>query len=86
MNKGSMEGCFGSRVKNTAYKLLRHGLVSVIATDAHGTEMRSPRINEARRITESLVTKEYANILFCENPKRICANSATFRFKAIPFA
>ncbi len=86
MNKGSIMGRFGKDVQQTAMKLLHHGVVSVVASDTHGSTLRSPGMTEAYRTVETHFSKKYADLLFVENPKRISHNQATYRLKAKAFS
>jgi protein-tyrosine phosphatase len=46
LNEGSIKGLFGNDVKKTADILLKHGICSFIASDAHSTGKRSPRLKD----------------------------------------
>ena len=52
MNKGSILGRFGERVKRTADSLLRHRLVSLAASDAHSPLVRTTAMDELTRLLE----------------------------------
>lgn len=86
LNKGSLLGSFGVRVQQTAHRLLRHGLVSVIASDTHGVARRSPGLSDVRRVLAEDYPQQYLKILLEDNPRRICENMPVYRFKGIPFA
>ncbi len=49
---GSMAGTFGSTVQRFTSTLLREGLVSVVASDAHDTRRRPPGLNAGFRALE----------------------------------
>lgn len=84
-NKASFSGKFGSRAKETAHSLMEHKLVSVIASDAHGSKYRTPNmLNEYRSLREKY-SEKYLQLLFEENPRRICENRPVLRFDLIPF-
>lgn len=54
INSGSIEGIFGSKVKKTSEVLIRNGICQFIATDAHSTKGRLPKVTEAIRIASNL--------------------------------
>ena len=51
----SLTGQFGPRVRRTAEAFLRRGLVHVIASDAHNSGSRPPRLSEAVKAAAKLV-------------------------------
>lgn len=85
LNKGSFVGRFGRRSYATANRLLRHNLVSVIASDAHSPYQRTPYLLDAYESMAENYSEKYLKVLFEENPKRICQNQPTIRFEFIPF-
>lgn len=54
---GSLTGVFGRQPEKTARKLLNLGWVSVIASDAHNNQKRSPDMEPGRKIAEKIVGK-----------------------------
>lgn len=70
-NKGSFLGHYGSRSENTAFEMVKSGLVQVVASDAHSPVARTPYMLDARR-----AIKEFADVkaLFETNPEKICLN------------
>lgn len=86
VNKGSFEGKFGNYARKTAYRMLSHNFISVVASDAHGYERRTPYMKD---IYEELVeerTKDYMDILFKKNPHKICSNQPLEVLEPIPFS
>ena len=71
MNKGSVLGAFGSRVRRTADFLLDAGLVHIIATDAHSAQWRTPDMRLLVDWMEDHLDPAYAHILLEENPRRL---------------
>ena len=71
INKGSVMGRFGRRVQNTAEILLEHNLVSVIASDAHGDEARTPYMGDIARMFSDNGNGALFWLLAHENPQRI---------------
>jgi protein-tyrosine phosphatase len=71
---GALLGDQGSSIKKCADTLLRHNLVQFMATDAHGTGRRSPRISEALKYAESVLGPDLARKLVEDNPSRIVSH------------
>lgn len=71
VNKGSILGSFGSRPRITSLILLEHNLVSFIASDAHSSIHRTTSLSEVSHIISNYFSKEYADIIMEENPKRV---------------
>lgn len=72
VNKGSFLGRFGRSAWETAYTLLEHHLISAAASDAHGFVQRTPYMLDAYEELLREFPQEMVNLLFCENPRRIC--------------
>ena len=86
VNKGSFLGRFGNRAQNTAYRLMRHHLVSVIASDAHSPYQRTPYLLDAYEELCLEYQEQYLDVLFHQNPKRICENQPILKLEPIPFS
>jgi len=69
----SVTGGFGRAAREASERWLREGLVDVLATDAHGTGRRPPRLSEAVERAAAIVGREAADRLVGENPRRILA-------------
>lgn len=82
INKGSISGKFGRRARETAYLLLNHHLVSVVASDAHSPYVRTPNMRTEYEQILQEYPESYANMLFHENPRRICQNEPILGFQA----
>ena len=67
----SLTGRFGKTVRRSAWGLLRQGLVHVLASDAHDTEDRPPRLDFALEIMTREMGAEAADLLLAENPSAI---------------
>lgn len=65
---GSVTGTFGGKAKDMAWSLLRSGSVHFLATDAHDTVRRPPRMQEARLHVEKRIGKAVADQLCIDNP------------------
>lgn len=71
LNKGSVLGAFGGRVRQTADRMLAEGLAHVIASDAHGTDRRTPHMGALAQWLDAHCDSEYAKILTEGNPARL---------------
>ena len=85
VNKGSLLGSFGKKEKRCADRLLRHGLVSCVASDAHRIDSRTVRMDEVRVYLKERYGHEYAYMLLNENPMRILKDRALVGYKPISF-
>lgn len=76
VNKGSVLGRFGKGPRLAADWILRRGFAHIIASDAHGTECRTPDMTEVFDFISSEYSEEYAKILLSVNPGRISEGSS----------
>jgi len=67
----SLTGGFGSGVRRTAERLLKHRLVHVIASDTHSIDARPPILSTAVRAAEKIVGNEEARRMVTEYPQAI---------------
>ena len=74
VNKSSFLGGFGRHAQNTAYRLLKHNLITVSASDCHGPHSRTPDLLEAYQKVSKEYSVNIAKTLFQYNPERICGN------------
>ena len=72
INKGSLEGDLGAREQDAAFWALEKGLCSVVASDAHSPIERNPWMKDIYEDLLEDFDEKYLEILFCENPWRIC--------------
>lgn len=86
VNKGSFEGKFGNQPRKAAYRMMSHNLISAVASDAHGYERRTPYMKDIYEELSEDRTKKYMDMLFIENPMRICNNKPVERLEPIPFS
>lgn len=70
-NKGSFMGRYGRRSEKTVYELLKQNLISVVASDAHSANIRTPDMRRARSAAKELCD---IKLLFEDNPMKICTN------------
>lgn len=85
VNKGSFFGRFGSHAADTAYRLLNHNLITVIASDAHTPVMRTPFMGDVFNELANEYPLDYLRHLFSINPHRLCRGEEPVRFRPIPF-
>lgn len=64
-------GTFGRSAKQYADTLLERNLVHFVASDAHDSEYRTPRLDESYRYVARKEGQERANRLFKEYPQRV---------------
>lgn len=68
---GSLLGEFGDRAYHNAWHLVQNGLASLVATDAHDTNRRPPRMSEAIKLLTRQVGSDVTRLLTIENPLRV---------------
>lgn len=83
INKGSLMGRFGTHAQKAAYELLDHKLVTVIASDAHSPVRRTTCMADAYEHLRESYPQKYLDILFTENPRRICNGRTPVRFQRL---
>jgi protein-tyrosine phosphatase len=67
----SLFGRFGRRARACSEELLRRGLVHFVASDAHDSRVRVPRLDEARLWIASKHGEETAELLLVSNPAAV---------------
>ena len=67
-------GDWGRRAKKTCESLLKQGLVSVIASDAHEAKRRTPILSQAHKAASKIVGSAVADSLVEGNPSAILNN------------
>lgn len=50
LSSGSITGVFGKKIQKTSMQLIKHGICDFVASDAHSTRRRSPKIKESLEI------------------------------------
>ena len=68
---GSLLGDFGATAETAGWKLVGAGVVALIATDAHGTRTRPPRMSRAADELRRRVGAAAARAMCVENPRRV---------------
>ncbi len=68
---GSLTGEFGRNEKSCALHLLRKGVVSFIATDAHSADFRKPILSAGLKVAQKVIGMEKARKLVTDNPSAV---------------
>lgn len=71
LTASSIEGAWGETAKNISIDMIKKGLVTYIASDAHSVKRRPPILSKAKQIVSELIGQNDANDLFFTNPKRL---------------
>jgi protein-tyrosine phosphatase len=71
----SLTGMFGGGAQDTARKLLKCGLVHLIATDAHSPSRRPPVLSEGVKCAARIVGKAAADAMVNDTPRKILAGT-----------
>jgi protein-tyrosine phosphatase len=71
MTGSALTGFWGERARKAAFWLLEHNAVHVLATDAHDTEKRVPRLSAARDAAADICGEDVADALVDANPAAI---------------
>lgn len=71
LNLPSLEGFYGSRVKNTAEAILKHNMIHFVGTDSHSNRYRSPNVAESLNRLYDLVGDEYFELLTEKNQESV---------------
>lgn len=70
---GSLTGSFGRRAQEATNRLFDAQMVHLVASDAHGTERRPPRLSEAHAIVAKRWGEDVAQAVFVDNPGAVIA-------------
>ncbi|MBB1324330.1 capsule biosynthesis protein CapC [Pseudoalteromonas sp. SR45-1] len=71
LTASSIEGAWGETAKNISIDMLKKGLVTYIASDAHSVKRRPPILSQAKQIVSELIGQNDGHDLFFTNPKRL---------------
>jgi protein-tyrosine phosphatase len=71
---GSLTGRFGKRAQHWSQLMLDDGLIDIVATDAHDTKKRPPRLSEAVQLVANRCSGEEANMMVVTRPQAILDN------------
>lgn len=72
--------------KRAADSLLRHNLISVIASDAHSPLQRTPYMMDVYEELSREYSENHLDVLFQYNPARICDNREILRLEPVPYS
>ena len=76
LNKGSLLGRLGAGAERLALHLLHHGLVHVIASDAHDSRYRPTGFQTLLSRLDRYCAPEYIDLMLKINPQRIISDEA----------
>lgn len=68
---GSVAGKFGESAETLAHSLLKEGVVTILASDAHNIEHRPPLLSQGRAAAADIIGAAAAQRLVLENPWQI---------------
>lgn len=74
LTAGSLTGRFGRRARYWSERMLDEGLIEVMATDAHDTESRPPRLAEARDLVAKRWNDDKAQDVVLVRPLDVVQN------------
>jgi protein-tyrosine phosphatase len=83
---GSVMGRFGRRPRYWAERMLDEGLCHLLATDAHNTEQRAPRMADAREFVAQKLGNDEATNLVLRRPQGILNNLSPAELPPLPQA
>jgi protein-tyrosine phosphatase len=83
---GSVMGRFGRGPRYWAERMLDEGLCHLLATDAHNTEQRAPRLAEARDVVAQRLGDDEAINLVLRRPQGILDNLSPAELPPLPQA
>ena len=79
----SLVGQWGRSIQALGWHFLHSGAVVAVASDAHDTEGRAPRMRQAFEMIEKNLTFELAGLLCNENPEHILTGKPLKRLPAL---
>ena len=71
LTASSIEGAWGETAKNISIDMLKKGLVTYVASDAHSVKRRPPILSNAKKVVTDLIGEIEAQNLFFNNPQRL---------------
>lgn len=76
VNKNSVLGDFGRKIKSVANWMLDNELITAIASDAHGIHSRNTSFTDIFKLLKSHYGEDVAIMLLNDNPAKIIANES----------
>lgn len=86
LTAGSLTGQFGRRPRYWAERMLDDGFCHILATDAHNTEQRAPRLSAAREVVARRLGEAEATHVVLTRPHAILDNVNPAEFPPPPQA
>jgi protein-tyrosine phosphatase len=80
----SLLGQFGTAVRKFTVFLLEHRMAHILATDTHGSRVRTPKLSEALRVAEQISGAEAARRMVCDRPLSIIRGEAVVCPEPVP--
>lgn len=80
----SFEGRFGRDAQNCSAKLMKRGLVQIVASDAHDAQDRTPRLDQAYRHVAEHFGEQRAEELFVTNPRAVLDGAEVVASEPLP--
>ncbi|OPJ55323.1 tyrosine-protein phosphatase [Alkalithermobacter paradoxus] len=74
VNASSILGKLGREIQSTCKILLQNNCIHFVASDAHGSKKRTPRLKESYNYIKDIIGKEKADKIFFENTQAIIEN------------
>ena len=71
INRGSLLGRFGIRAQEMAVDIVERNFAAVVASDAHSSQMRTPWMEDVKKLLVQEFSPSCARMLLLENPSRI---------------
>jgi protein-tyrosine phosphatase len=71
LTAGSVIGHFGKEIQKFSVLLIKHRMAHILASDAHGASIRTPRLARACRAVEKMAGRELAWRMVSEIPQRV---------------
>ena len=78
----SLTGDFGDPARASAFRMVKSGLVHVVASDAHSPRHRAPILSKALRALENLIGPEKAKMMVEETPRKILQGESVESFRS----
>jgi len=83
VNSGSLMGYHGKEVRKEAIRLIKEGMVHLIANDAHGGKRPIPSMKDVEKVLIEICGTENTDIIFYKNPVLVFENKEVERMKHV---
>lgn len=71
VNADSILGLDGKTAEKFCRKILKKGWVDIVASDAHGENVRACHLRECKEYVAKKYGEDYAELIFCDNPGKV---------------